>query len=235
MKKRITSVLLCMCRLAALMPVLSSSAEASTNGHSQSDAVAWAKKQVGKYLDYDGHYGAQCWDLAKYDYVDLGNGKYCKGNATTFVSNQLPPGWTRDKTPRPGDLCVWKGGTKGGPGWTVHPYGHIGIVIAVNGGKLTTVEQNINGSPCKQTTRTASYVSCFIHPDFTPVNYLTIQYNANGGTVSSAKYTAGQMGRAIPPTAWQTPPPSVCPGRDIPSRAGVWTRTEAVRCMTRTI
>ena len=208
MRRRILSVVLCLCLTAALLPAVTLPARASTNGHSQADAVAWTKSQIGKYLDYDKKYGCQCWDLAKYYYVYLGSGKYCVGNATNFVSNQLPPGWTRDKNPRPGDLCVWKGGSKGAPRWTVSKYGHIGIVIAVNSnGTVTTVEQNIHGSACKKTTRTTSYVSCFIHPDFTPVNYLSIQYNANGGEVTNAQYGAGadgmiQTGGANVVTKW---------------------------------
>lgn len=134
-------------------------------------------------------------DLIKYYYAYLGNGKYGTGNATNYQSNALPSGWKRVKSnPQPGDVIVWGGGTKGGPGWTVHQYGHIGIVVAVNGGTLTTVEQNINGSPCKQTTRTASYATCFIRPDFTSEKILTISHNVNGGTLDSTEYKATSDG-----------------------------------------
>ena len=33
------------------------------SAHTQSEAVAWAQSQLGKALDYDGQYGAQCVDL----------------------------------------------------------------------------------------------------------------------------------------------------------------------------
>lgn len=172
MKKRTLSLLLSLCILLALTPAAALPAAASTNGHTQAEAVAWAKQQVGKYLDYDGAYGAQCVDLTKYYYAYLGNGKYGTGNATNYQSNTLPPGWTRVKSnPQPGDVIVWGGGTKGSAGWTVHEYGHIGIVVAVNGNKLTTVEQNINGSPCKTVSREASYATCFIRPDFSDTKF----------------------------------------------------------------
>lgn len=195
MKKRAVSLLVCLCLALTMVPALSVPASASTNGHTQAEAVAWTKNQIGKYLDYDGAYGAQCVDLIKYYYAYLGNGKYGTGNATNYQSNALPSGWKRVKSnPQPGDVIVWGGGTKGGPGWTVHQYGHIGIVVAVNGGTLTTIEQNINGSPCKQTTRTASYATCFIRPDFTSEKILTISHNVNGGTLDSTEYKATSDG-----------------------------------------
>lgn len=92
MKKRTLSLLLSLCILLALTPAAALPAAASTNGHTQAEAVAWAKQQVGKYLDYDGAYGAQCVDLTKYYYAYLGNGKYGTGNATNYQSNTLPPG-----------------------------------------------------------------------------------------------------------------------------------------------
>lgn len=195
MKKRVISLLVCLSLALALVPALSQPAAASTNGHTQAEAVAWVKNQIGKYLDYDGAYGAQCVDLIKYYYAYLGNGKYAKGNATTYQSNAIPSGWTRVKSaPQPGDVIVWGGGTKGSASWTVSKYGHVGIVIAVNGDKLTTVEQNINGSPCKQTTRSASYATCFIRPDFTPDRVLTISHNVNGGRLDSTEYKATAAG-----------------------------------------
>ena len=36
------------------------------SAHTQSEAVAWAQSQLGKALDYDGKYGAQCVDLICY-------------------------------------------------------------------------------------------------------------------------------------------------------------------------
>lgn len=195
MKKRAISLLVCLSLVLALAPALSQPAAASTNGHTQAEAVAWVKSQIGKYLDYDGAYGAQCVDLIKYYYAYLGNGKYGTGNATNYQSNALPSGWKRVKSdPQPGDVIVWGGGTKGSAGWTVSEYGHVGIVIAVNGDKLTTVEQNINGSPCKQTTRSAAYATCFIRPDFTSERILTINHNVNGGTLDSTEYKVSAAG-----------------------------------------
>lgn len=200
MKKRVVSLLVCLCLALTMAPALSLPASASTNGHTQAEAVAWTNKQIGKKLDYDGYPAKQpyqCVDLIKYYYAYLGNGKYAKGNATEYQSNALPSGWKRVKSdPKPGDVIVWGGGTKGSSSWTVSEYGHVGIVVAVNGGTLTTIEQNINsnGSPCQKATRTASYATCFIRPDFTSEKILTISFNVNGGTLDSAEYKATSAG-----------------------------------------
>ena len=42
------------------------------SAHTQSEAVACAQSQLGKALDYDGKYGAQCVDLICYYYQYLG-------------------------------------------------------------------------------------------------------------------------------------------------------------------
>ncbi|WP_438816798.1 hypothetical protein, partial [Staphylococcus haemolyticus] len=31
-----------------------------------SEVAAWARSRIGKRLDVDGYYGAQCWDLPNY-------------------------------------------------------------------------------------------------------------------------------------------------------------------------
>lgn len=197
MKNRMISLFVCLCLVLALVPALALPVSASTKGRTREEAVAWVKKQIGKYLDYNKKdpWGAQCVDLIKYYYAYLGNAKYGTGNATNYQKNKLPSGWKRvTSDPKPGDVIVWGGGTTGGPGWKVSKYGHVGIVIAVDGNKLTTVEQNIHGSPCKKATRYASYATCFIRPDFDPARDLTIRYNVNGGTLTIADYTASEEG-----------------------------------------
>lgn len=162
--------------------------------HTQAEAVAWAKKKVGKKLDYDNFPADnpyQCWDLVKYYYVYLGNGGYARGNAEAFVKNKLPSGWKRvTSDPKPGDIVVWGSNTMVTKGWNTGKYGHLGIVVGVNGGKMTTVEQNTDGkgAACKTSTRDVSSATCFIRPDFKAEKLLTISYNANGGTIDSATY-----------------------------------------------
>ena len=63
--KKALCLLVLLFSVALALPV---TANASTNGHTAQEALAWAKAQVGKSLDYDGVYGAQCVDLIKYYY-----------------------------------------------------------------------------------------------------------------------------------------------------------------------
>ena len=64
------------------------------SAHTQSEAVAWAQSQLGKALDYDGQYGAQCVDLICYYYQYLGTTSP-GGNAEAYRRNNLPSGWIR--------------------------------------------------------------------------------------------------------------------------------------------
>ena len=59
--------------------------------HNRNEAVEWAIAQVGKALDYDGAYGAQCVDLIKYYYAYLGE-KPVRGNGKDYATNALPGG-----------------------------------------------------------------------------------------------------------------------------------------------
>lgn len=56
------------------------------SAHTQSEAVAWAQSQLGKALDYDGKYGAQCVDLICYYYI------YCSGKGFHFNKEESPEG-----------------------------------------------------------------------------------------------------------------------------------------------
>ena len=78
------------------------------SAHTQSEAVAWAQSQLGKALDYDGQYGAQCVDLICYYYQYLGTTSP-GGNAEAYRRNNLPSGWIRVYgNYQPGDIAVWK-------------------------------------------------------------------------------------------------------------------------------
>ena len=140
-------------------------ANASTGGHTQEEAVAWAQAQVGKYLDYDGAYGSQCVDLIAYYYQYLGN-RTPGGNGCDYCRNALPSGWQRitnysGYTPEPGDICVWDSYAE-----YQGVYGHVGIVVGGDSSRINTIEQNIDGSPTKNFSRATAKVSCFIRPDF---------------------------------------------------------------------
>jgi hypothetical protein len=110
----------------------------------------WMSFVIGRNVDYDGAFGAQCVDLAR-DYLGLclGVKKADQPEATEgaaqwwsdferhpkarAVLRKVPAG----ERARQGDLAVWppKPGNK---------YGHIAVVIGggVNGGRVAVVEQD---------------------------------------------------------------------------------------------
>ena len=165
--KRIVSLLLAVVMIALTIPITAVSVSASTGGHSQAEALNWANAQVGKSLDYDGAYGAQCVDLIMFYYQYLGTSSP-GGDARDYRSNALPSGWQRINyynglTPNPGDICVW--GPYQGPAIT--EYGHVGIVTSGNSSTFNSIEQNVSGQYVQTiNNRTTSSVACFIRPDF---------------------------------------------------------------------
>ncbi|MGN0704548.1 MAG: CHAP domain-containing protein, partial [Lentihominibacter sp.] len=102
----------------------------------QNQAIDWAKSKVGKSLDYDKAYGAQCVDLIKYYYKYLGVSPV-KGNGCDYVDNKLPKGWHRYKnaTPKKGDILVYSGPNKNG---------HVAIFESTN----ITYHQNYPKGEC---------------------------------------------------------------------------------------
>ena len=118
MKKRMLSLMLAVLMVVCLLPT---TALAATAGHTAADAIAWAQSQVGKSLDYDGVYGAQCVDLICCYYQYLGQ-RSPGGNGCDYATNRLPDGWQRIKgaQPQPGDILVYSGNSE-------NPYGHVGI------------------------------------------------------------------------------------------------------------
>ena len=130
--KKALCLLVLLFSLALALPV---NANASTNGHTAQEALAWVKAQVGKSLDYDGVYGAQCVDLIKYYYDFLGCASYARGNGCDYATNALPSGWARYQgaQPQPGDILVYSGNDS-------NPYGHVAIYEA----DRVTYHQNLD-------------------------------------------------------------------------------------------
>ncbi len=163
--------------------VLASVSLASTGNHTRNEAVAWAcaRADEGWHDDFDHTAGLQCVDLIKAYYAYLGNSPVL-GNGYDYQWNALPSGWRRDNTPSLGAIAVWAANANITPNDKVSQYGHVGIVVAINGVYLKTVETGNNKKAAYHNNydRPASYVTCFVHPDFSD-NY-TITYNANGGT-----------------------------------------------------
>ena len=189
------------------VPEVQITANAAASSYTAAQGASWAIARANEswHVDVDGSFGCQCVDLilAYYKYLV---GTTVAGNATDYQKNTLPSGWKRvTSNPQPGDICVWAGNTKINAGYTLNQYGHIGIVAAVNGSNLTTVEtRGGNGEAAAKYTRNASYVTCYIRPNFkdTPApSYDAITQgnyylkNASTGTyltISGAKAADGQ-------------------------------------------
>lgn len=133
----IASVLVSICILAMLGLTLMTAApnKAYAVDKSAQEGVSWAQSQVGKAIDYDGCYGAQCVDLVKAYYAYLGVSPV-RGNGIDYADNALPSGWTRVKggTPQAGDILVYSGNSS-------NPYGHVGIYES----DRVTYHQNFEG------------------------------------------------------------------------------------------
>ncbi len=185
--------------------VQSFTAEAAASDFTSKQAVAWANNCAATKWDkdVDGAYGTQCVDLILGYYSYLGVSR-STGNATDYQSNKLPSGWTRVKSsPKPGDVIVWAGGTKINASYTLSKYGHIGIVVAVSGNKLTTVETNADGkvSYAQKVSRDASYAACFIRPNFSDKTHectdvKTGTYYLKNSSTNSYMQAAGASNKA---------------------------------------
>lgn len=100
----------------------------------------FAKKRLGKRVDYDGSYGFQCADLAKL-YIDEGLefGKIgALGNAKDMPNNPFFSSWEKIKGTKnlmQGDIIIRSQGQ----------YGHVAIVDHVLNWKVYVLEQNGSG------------------------------------------------------------------------------------------
>ncbi|MBR6599429.1 MAG: CHAP domain-containing protein, partial [Oscillospiraceae bacterium] len=185
-----------------LQPITS---EAAASDFTAAQAVAWANNCASTKWDkdVDGAYGTQCVDLilAYYSYLGVSRSK---GHAKDYQTNTLPSGWKRVKSsPQPGDVIVWAGNTKINSSYTLSKYGHVGIVVAVSGNKLTTVETNadLNVSYAQKKSRDASYAACFIRPNFsgsshTCTNMTTGEYYLKNSSTNTYMQAASASNEA---------------------------------------
>lgn len=166
---------------------------------SADDAITWVQSQVGKAIDYDGVYGAQCVDLIKAYYNYLGVAPV-SGNGADYATNSLPAGWARipGGTPQKGDILVYSGNAS-------NPYGHVAIFESTR----VTYHQNFNSNQYIQKITTIAYNGFtnpywgVIRPAFSGSNgvatswqtFSTFQENYNAGieatisTSSSVQFT----------------------------------------------
>lgn len=171
MKKRIISLFLMIVMIVSIVPFGTISASAA-NQYTKDEAVSWIKARGNEnwWRDVDGYYGCQCVDLvmAYYQYLV---GYRVSGNAKNYLTSKLPNGWWRDKTPSPGAIIVWDGYTSTGQ-WVTGENGHVGLVHAVFGSTVYTVETNTKhtngqGSAAGAKYRTRlNYNATYIHPYF---------------------------------------------------------------------
>lgn len=129
--KKAVSIILCVILVVSIASV-SFTADAVVAKRSNAEAMAWVKSQVGKSLDYDGEYGAQCVDFIAFYYKYLGT-ITPGGNGADYSWNKLPSGWKRIKgaQPKVGDILVYVGSQ----------YGHVGIYES----DYVTYHQNYSG------------------------------------------------------------------------------------------
>lgn len=135
--KKVLATVLCVAIVLVTLPVI-----VSATSKSQTDALNWAKSQVGKTLDYDGAYGGQCVDFIMYYYTFLGVNAV-RGNGCDYATNSLPSGWSRVKggTPQPGDILVYSG-------TSAYPYGHVAIYES----DWSHYHQNVHGQYVERIT-----------------------------------------------------------------------------------
>jgi len=94
----------------------------------------------GKYLDWDGIYGAQCTDVCKYweqkigSPITHGNGKDYKINADEKPNDYEWVKNTATSVPNKGDIIVWGSG--------IGTYGHVAIFIRGDVNKFWSFDQN---------------------------------------------------------------------------------------------
>lgn len=158
--KKVVSVLLVVVIVFSLMAGMGISSNAGTNGHSQSDALAWLNSKIGIQIG-----NGQCPALAREYYSYLGYS--VRGNGKDYENN-VPSGWQRiyyysGFVPQAGDVAVWRAtNTQLGK-----IYGHVAIVKSGTSSNMICYEQG-NSAGNKVRTNRYSYgsVTCFIRPDF---------------------------------------------------------------------
>lgn len=97
-------------------------------------------KYNGKKWDWDGVYGAQCFDLFQFYNRDMFGGGFVSGNGAVDIWSTYPTNiYTKIPNsptgyPLPGDVMIW--GTNYGP------WGHVAIVTKANVDNFTCLSQN---------------------------------------------------------------------------------------------
>lgn len=117
----------------------------------KTQALNWVNNRIGRRLDMDGAYGAQCMDLTIGYCNYLTDGKFWPwGNAKDLKNNTMPTGWkliknTPNFLPQAGDIAIWANAP-------YEEFGHTGIITSANLYNFYSIDQNwfnsgSNGSP----------------------------------------------------------------------------------------
>lgn len=185
--KKLISILLSL--VIIITSVIGINITALATSISQSQAVSWATSKKGKALDYDGQYGAQCVDLIYYYYNYLGV-PVQGGNASAYINNTLPSGWTRVYSGfKPGDIAVWKTNHSCNT-CNTDSYGHVGIITSADTVGFNAVNQNFNSQMyCTENWFNISSLACAIRPNFSSnsVNITISNQKTYDITTNSAK------------------------------------------------
>lgn len=131
--RKLISLLLCAAVLLGVFPLCISASDVT-----REQAIEWVKAQLGKKIDVDGVYGAQCAELIMAYYEFLGETR-SHGNGSDYATEKypLPEGWRRvyHGEPEPGDILVYTGTAS-------NPYGHVAIYES----DYSHYHQNVNNS-----------------------------------------------------------------------------------------
>lgn len=184
MKKKFLSITVVLSILCTMFCTISVSAMTAQEG------AQWAIDRIGRRIDTDGYYGAQCKDFVN-AYIQENWGFTPPGNAIHLKDYNYPSGWqkiqnTPDFLPQPGDIAVWAYGSYA-------TYGHCGVITSANLSTFTSVDQNWfnangeTGSPAALVTHNYNGFWGVIRPPFSsatpsiqPIHYDTNAHVRNG-------------------------------------------------------
>lgn len=154
-----------------------------TVNKTKAQAIAYMGKLKGYWWDFDGAFGAQCFDLANmyWNYLTGGQlyGYYAKdipfknnfdGLATVYEN-------TPNFLPQKGDICVMHGGYGGGAG-------HVFIVWSANLNSLVGLDQNWYGGAQNNPPEVAQLIT---HYYDNPMYFIRPHYKAKASVVSKVK------------------------------------------------
>lgn len=146
--------------LFGFVPGFTVKAEAKTTA----EVVSWMDSKVGKSLDYDGAYGAQCVDLVNFymrDVWGISNpiGQFPVQYAYQMINYPAPAGWTKitgSGNYKVGDMIIFKN-----PNSTT---GHVGIIYSISGSTVKMLNQNNNSRKYCTIDNILSYVTGVFRP-----------------------------------------------------------------------